>query len=388
MRWVGCGGILLLCACACGSGEPQSSSGGPDASPPDAAPPAVEGSTSVGVAPEAAPVRVPPNCTSSAAAGIDVQNFDLDGYPPYAIDGCQLVYVSSPASDHRGALVLRDLREGVETVLAPPEAAARRPAIAGEVIAWEEVVDGFGAVRVRVGEDVLTVSGPFHHAGEPRTATDAVVFTGWLTADEDADTDVFLYTVEDASVRVVAQGIGQQRFADISTTHIAISDFSEDALGFYDSEGQADADLVLVDRDTGESVVRALVGKQAYPMLGALGVVAYLEWVGVRPMPKLSGYTIRVLSLDTPNDDAALLGQVGTDPPTIRPIARGDIVEWVEYVDFRSTLWRAPVDLSTPPIAVDGLRGLDLYAPVATDEFTVLAARRTDLSATLMSIGR
>src|SRR5688572_9874835 len=355
MRWVGCGSIFVLCAC--GSGEPpMSSSGGPgDSAPaqaPDAAPPAIEASTPVDAAGEAAAERVPPRCTSSAAAGIDVQNLDLDGFPPYAIDGCQLVYVSSPASEHRGALVLRDLREGVETVLAPPEAGARRPAIAGEVITWEEVVAGFGAVRVRVGEDAFTVSGPFHHAGEPRPTSDAVVFTGWLTADPDGDTDVFVYTVEDASIRVVAQGTGQQRFADISTTHIAISDFSEDDGGAYDPEGQADADLVLVDRETGESVVRARLGKQAYPMLGAEGVVAYLEWVGVRPMPKLSGYKIFVLPLDTPNGVAALLGQVGTDPPTIRPMARGDIIEWVEYVDFRSTLWRAPVDLSTPPIAV------------------------------------
>ncbi|HEY3234363.1 MAG TPA: hypothetical protein VGJ84_06585 [Polyangiaceae bacterium] len=325
---------------------------------------------------------------SAAAAGIQVNPIDLNGYPPYSVDGCKLVYVSSPSGTQVGALVLRDLLSGTETVLAPPESAPRRPSIRGSVIAWEELNGGIPAVQVRANDTPLTISGPFDHAGEPRAGADAVVFTGWLTADDNGEADVFVYRLETGAVELVFGGPAQQRFADISATHIAASDFSEDPTGTYDPLGIALADVVVVERSTGIVTRRFLPGKQAYPMLGADGQLAYLEWIGVRPMPKLESYDVRAVALSDLSAPGQLVAQVNTDPPAIRPAALGQTLEWVARSAGLSTLWRAPLDLSQTPTAVPGLEGLDLYAPAATTTFTVLATEPTGTSALLRSVTR
>jgi hypothetical protein len=320
----------------------------------------------------------PIDCMQSAV-GIEVNaaqlSDDEDGYSPYAVDGCRLVYVSSELSAYAGALVLRNLADGGEEVLADAATMPRRPAMSGDVVAWEETIDGIPVVRVRTGTQTTTLSGDFDHAAEPRAATDAVVFTGWVSADAGSDTDVFVYSVASNSIALVAGGVGQQRFPDISATEIAVSDFSEDPTLTYDSQGIANADVLVIDRASGVTTTRAFYGKQAFPMLGAPGRLLYLEWVGIRPMPKLAGYTIRSVALDSLASDGLIIGQVGTDPPAIRPTARDTLVEWVEYAGTAATFWRAPADATSAKIAVSGPSDLALFAPQATTDFTVLATR-------------
>lgn len=368
-----------------GHGDASARDGSADAAPPDG-----DGSSSDGSGPDCA----------GAARGVAINTAELDdpdGYAPYAVDGCRLVYVAAADGAFASALVLRDLRTGAEEVLADGALRPRRPAVSGDVIAWEEAgaleagADAGSAtsvVRVRANGATTTVTGAFHHAGEPRVAGDTVVFTGWLYDLDVGDTDVFLYSPATATLEVVAAGFGQQRFADVSPTHIAVSDFSVDPSGAYDPGGQADADIIVIDRATGGRTSRPIDGKQAYPMLGSGGRLAYLEWVGVRPTPKLAGYTIRVVDLDQPTADGAFLAKVGTDPPAIRPTARGDLVEWVEYAGTQSTFYRAPADLSSAPTAVSGLEAFSLFAPQATDGFTVLAARQGTPVATLQALAR
>jgi hypothetical protein len=66
------------------------------------------------------------------AAGVSVAETDLDGYPPYAVDGCAMAYVSTA-----GNLMLRDLTSGTEQSVAPAAEAPRRPTLSGGVLAWE-----------------------------------------------------------------------------------------------------------------------------------------------------------------------------------------------------------------------------------------------------------
>jgi hypothetical protein len=233
------------------------------------------------------------------------------------------------------------------------------------------------------------VTGDFDHSGEPRATSDAVVLTGFLTADEDGDSDVFLYTVDDQQITLIAGGPGQQRFADVSETLVAISDFSEDAGGVYDPAGAADADLQIFDRRTGQVTVRQLAGKQAYPMLGARGSLAYLEWADPeRPVPKLAGYAIRAVALDALESEAVFIASVNNESAGIVPAAFGDVIEWVESTADTSTLWRAHLDQLAEPSVAPGLTAADLYAPVSTERFTVLASRRIGEAATLRAIPR
>jgi hypothetical protein len=347
--------------------------------------PVIEAGTDTG----AAEASVPSDECDVEADGVEVLAVDLDGYPPYAVDGCRLLYVSSADTVHGGALISRNLLDGSETVLSPPEALPRRPTLSGEVSAWEEMLDGARHVRVRFGDHSMIVTGEFHHSGEPRATSDAVVLTGFLTADEEGDSDVFLFTVEDRTVALVAGGPGQQRFADVSETHVAITDFSEDAGGAYDPEGEADADLQIFERGSGEITVRRLAGKQAYPMLGARGSLAYLEWTGPRrPVPKLAGYAIRAVPLAALDTDAVFVASVNNYSPGIVPAAFGDVIEWVETNADTSILWRARLDRTIERSVAPGLSAVDLYAPVSTERFTVLASRRIGQAATLRAVPR
>ena len=325
----------------------------------------------------------------AAAVGVEVAEIDLNGYPPYAIDGCALAFVSSPSSRHAGALVLRDLATDTDVVLEPGDARPRRPSIAGDLVAWEATLDALDVVRVRHAGATTTLSGPFHHAGEPRVARDAVVLTAWLDAPETANTDVYLYLPASDQLELVAGGPSQQRFADVSATTVAFTDFAEDPGGVYDDEGIALADVVLYDRATKALTPRSAAEKQAYPMLGSDGEVLYLEWTDLtRPVPKLEGYTIRGVSIDAFDEPARVIATVSTDPPSIRPTARDGVVEWVQREAGASQLLRAAADGSAPVEVVDGLDGLDLYAPAAASAFTILATRAGASPTTLRAVDR
>ena len=300
--------------------------------------------------------------------GIEVSTVDLDAFPPYAIDGCVLVYVSPS-----GELVRRDLASGKETTLAAATEKPRRPALSGPVTAWEATENGNGVVRVRVGDTTTTIAGSFDHAGEPRATLDAVVFTGWLSAAADGDTDVFVWKTSASAPELVLGGAGQQRFADISPTHVAVSDFSEDPGGHYTGDGTSLADVVLVDRTTGKQIRRQLAGKQAFPMLGSEGSLAYLEWLDVHPVPKLQDYTIRAVPLATPTAPATEVAHV-MSYESVRPTVAAGHAEWVSRDSAGNSLYQADF-AGSGPVQVP-LQGIStVHAPISTARLTILAVR-------------
>src|SRR5262249_54546849 len=76
----------------------------------------------------------PADCRGGVA-GVTVDERELQGFPPYAVDGCTLVYVSRTleAGAH-GDLHVRDLSSGQERVIATADEAPRRPTVSGGVI--------------------------------------------------------------------------------------------------------------------------------------------------------------------------------------------------------------------------------------------------------------
>jgi hypothetical protein len=319
-----------------------------------------------------------PSCGPDSVAGISVAslsgNNPLDplGYPPYALDGCTLVYASSS-----GDLRLRNLSTGDESPLAPASDQPRRPAIAGGLVAWEAVVGGKSMVRAWAGGQTTTIAGPFDHAGEPRVTSDAVVFTAWLTPDDAGDdTDVYLYLPASAQLVPVATGWGQQRFADVSASRVAVSDFSEDPTGAFSDTTHRNADVVVFDRSTLAKTVRHLAGKQAFPMLGSGDRLAYLDWGFVTPEPKFSAYVIRsgtVAADPTTDGNVEGSGQVTVmvNTPWTRPSVHGNSVEWIDDSVGGGGLFARPLDLSAP--AALTLGGLELLGPVAGKPLTVAA---------------
>ena len=328
-------------------------------------------------------------CSAAAAQGLAVAPSDVYGgapyalgYPPYAIDGCSLAYVK-PSGD----LVLRDLASSVETVLEPASAEPRRPAIAGGLVAWEATLAGKGTLRVRGPNGVTSVSGAFDHAGEPRVAADSVVFTGWLGPMDLADTDVFLYTPSTAALVAVATGPGQQRFADVSSTHVAWSDFSEGANGVFSADGNDAANIVVLDRATQKVAVRDEPGKQAFPMLGAEGKLAYLDWGLVHPEPKFSTYDLKIGDVGGALAQDALVEHITAQIPYIRPIARGGYVEWVSLTNGPA-LKRQAVDLLTPATVVSSFMGVSVFGPSASDAITLIATTTPTAAVTLRAFAR
>lgn len=385
--------VCALLALSCGSDEAASSGSGGNASGGAAgaggsggssasggsggAPAGGSGGTSSGGSAGAA------DCLAKAQ-GVEVAAVDLDGFPSYSVDGCRLAYVS--ASDK--SLKLRDLATGSETDIAPAAESPRRPSLAGEVLCWEADVGGKSVVRLRHGGQIATLGGSFDHAGEPRATADAVVFTGWLGATADSDTDVFLYTPNDKAVKLVAGGKGQQRFADVSASHVAVSDFSEDPSGVYAGDGTTQADIIVVERSSGAATSKKGAGKQAFPMLGSSGTLAYLEWVTVHPVPKLQEYAIVAVPLATLTSPGVKLADVQSEQ-AVRPSASAGVAEWVVRWGGASSLWRAALDGSTPP-AQQSLGNLAvLHAPSASSSMTVLAVEKTAGSApALLAIPR
>jgi hypothetical protein len=235
----------------------------------------------------------------------------------------------------------------------------------------------------------MTVPGPFVHAGEPRAAEGEIVLTGWLSNDEAGDTDIYTYTPGEEEAFVVAQGPGQQRFPDITPTHIAFADFSEDPDGRFDQNDTDLANVVIFDRATEMFSPRLREGKQAFPMLGAGGKIAYLAWDPVHPEPKLGAYDLFVGDLAGPVENDAPAAHIETLSPYIRPTAHGSLLEWVAWpAGSGASFWRRPADLTAPAAQVAGLSDLELFAPSASENLTVLAARNPSGSMTLKALAR
>jgi len=315
-------------------------------------------------------------------------NWDSLGYPPYAFDGCTLVYVAS--GNDPGALHVRNLTTGEDTVLESAVSKPRRPAVAGSVIAWE--ADGAlgSEVHVHAGGKVEVISGAFVRAEEPRATDDAVVFTGFSGPGPHDDSDVYLFDVVKGELSVVAAGAGQQRFADVSKTHVAFTDFSEDPKGYFDEMGSI-SDIALIERATGNRSNRPAPGKQAFPLLGADGVFAYLEWAAVHPEPKFGQFWLKVGYLDRPiSEDFSVktTGQVSTNPAYVRPSLHGLNLDFIDQGPDGAALYRAT--LSSPgTLASFKIAGAtQLFGPVAGDRFTLLASPRSAQSVSLLAVAR
>jgi len=355
---------LLAALAACGS----PSSATDPASPASPAPSSTAGATPPGPAPV---------CDPTKAEDIEVSGADRDGFPPYAVAGCTLAYVSGI-----GALVARDLVDGKETVLAGASERPRRPAVSSGVVAWEADESGHSVVRVRANGATRTVPGAFASAGEPRVSGASVAFTAWNGPQATDDTDIWLFDTTTGESRLALGGAGQQRFADVSAKYVVASDFAEDPDGRFDGNETDVADVVVLDRATGVISTRRLPGKQSFPILGDGDVLAYLTWGSIHPEPKLASYELRIGNVvgDVAADRA--LATVEYAGAYARPALAGGTLEWIANPDGVTRLYRAPLDGSSPPAVVRGLDDLRLYAPASTTGgtergFTVLAAAAT-----------
>jgi hypothetical protein len=331
-------------------------------------------------------------CDAASVGELEVYlrgtSWDPLGYPPYAFDGCTLVYIATGSDP--GALRVRDLASGEDTVLETGVRNPRRPTISGEVIAWEADGAVGSEVRVRVGAKIESMSGAFVRAEEPRATVDAVVFTAFLGAGPNDDSDVYLFDVVTGQLSAVATGPGQQRFADVSRTHIAITDFSEDAKGYFNELGSI-SDIALIERVTGQRTNRPSPGKQAFPLLGADGVFAYLEWAAVHPEPKLGQFWLKVGYLGRPSSEdfnVKTAGQVSTNPAYVRPSLRGLNLDFVDQGPDGASLYRAA--LATPGTLISSQipGAMLLFGPVAGDRFTLLANQRSLQSFALVAVAR
>ena len=318
----------------------------------------------------------------------DSWDWDPLGYPPYAFDGCTLVYVASAGDP--GTLRVRDLASGEETVLETAASKPRRPTVAGPVIAWEADGAAGSEVRVRVGGKIQSMSGAFVRAEEPRATDDSGVFTAFLGPGPNDDSDIYLFDVKTGQLSAVATGPGQQRFADVSPTHVAITDFSEDAYGYFNEAGSI-SDIALIERATGQRTNRPSPGKQAFPLLGTDGVFAYLEWAAVHPEPKLGQFWLKVGYLGRPASEdfnVKTTGQITTNPAYVRPSLRGLNLDFVDQGAEGLALYRAALD--TPGLLTSSKisGGLSLFGPVAGERFTLLANQLSAQSAALIAVAR
>ena len=330
--------------------------------------------------PSTTPPGSTPSCDPTAANDVEVSGDDLNGFPPYAVAACTLVYVNST-----GALVIRDLANGAETSVAAASERPRRPAASPSLIAWEADENGHSVVRVqaRASGVVRTVPGTFASSGEPRVSGNSVAFTAWKGPAVTDDTDIWVYDAGIGESRLVLGGPGQQRFADISSKYVVASDFSEDPDGRLDGNATDIADVVVLDRVTAVISYRRLPGKQSFPMLGDNDVLAYLEWAGIHPEPKLVAYKLRSGNvIGNPASDRTIAKVEYASSEYVRPALAGGIIEWIANPDGVTRLYRAPADGSAAPAVVSGLDDLRLYAPAPTTSgtdhgFTVLATARS-----------
>ena len=313
--------------------------------------------------------------------------WDPLGYPPYALEGCSLVYVAPDAGG--GALHFRDLSSGDDFELEPAASQPRRPALAGGVIAWEVGELARSQVRVRYAGDIRTLSGPFDHAGEPRAAADAVVFTAFLGPNATDDTDVYLYRVETEELTGVAMGPGQQRFADVSLSHVAVTDFSEDPAGVFD-EFASIADVVIVDRALGTAITRKRDGKQAFPLLNDEGGIAYLDWGAVHPEPKFSQFGLRAGKLsNSPDVDIDVTpAPIHTDPAYVRPSLHGQHLDFVDTQAGVIGLYHYTLESGRAAALTPIAGSPQLFGPVAADALTLIARPLQGQTLALTAIAR
>jgi hypothetical protein len=351
--------LLVFTAASCSGPAEVSTPNDARAAIPDAGPPA----------PDAAYTGASATC-AGANVDVEVATEDLEIYPPYATAGCTLVYVAPS-----GELLVRDVVTGAESRIAGAAERPRRPSVTSSLVVWEATVGGRDVVRARRRADDAERTFDAHAAvREPRANGSALSFTAFAGFDPRADTDVWIVDGWDAEPRLLLGGPGQQRFAELSATHAAVTDFSEDPDGTFDDAETDLSDIVVLDRATGAATRRRAEGKQAFPVLLDGGLLAYLSWRGIRPEPKLLSYELRAGSIaGDPGADQLIVKVESAAARWVRPSGTGRVLEWVEAGTNGSRLFRAPADGSTAPLAVPGLERVRLSAPIAAASFTLVA---------------
>lgn len=341
--------------------------------------------TEAGQPAEGGSAGAPASCDWTALEDLSVfsPSWDPLGYPPYAVDGCSLVYVAG--QDDAGALYRVDLSSGERELLDDAVNHPRRPTIAAGVIAWERDGDGGSSVRVLSDARDRTIDA----AGEPRATADAVVYTAFLGAKTSDDTDVYLYDLGTDELVPVATGAGQQRFADISAEHVAVTDFSEDPSGYFDGLS-AIADVVVFDREHLEPTPRPMPGKQAFPLLGDDGALVYLEWGAVHPEPKFSQFFLKAGNLAEPSSADINVkgeGQVLTDVAYVRPSLHGTRIDFIDRTDAVK-LYSVDVLALAAPEAVSGIDAAQLFGPASSARVTLVSAPGASSALRLVAIER
>jgi hypothetical protein len=180
---------------------------------------------------------------------------------------------------------------------------------------------------------------------------------------------------------VVAGGPKQQRFADVSPTHVAVSDFTEDAEGWFDPTGEDLADIVVIDRATLVPTARPLEGKQLFPLLADGGRLGYLDWRAkpVPPEPKLEAFALYVGDIAAAPETDVLVADIrliGGPAPTIRPTARGALFDWVTESLQGQRLLRRPVDLSSTEVELGAFASFGARGPAASSAMTIVAVQQ------------
>ncbi len=314
-------------------------------------------------------------CDALALPTISVAKADPNGYPPYAIDGCQLAYVSS-----NGNLILRELGSGAEEVIASAIEQPRRPCLKDGVIAWEGTnTEGKSQVHVRdASRLILRVSGAFDHAGEPRLSAGALVFTAWKGDGDLSDSSINVFDLATETL-LELDANGQQRFADVSATHVLYTDFGEDPDGTFNNNETDVADIAIYDRVARTTTTRKLTGKQAFARVADTSAMIYLSWKLIHPEPKLAAYELMTgpISANVTADREVALVTQNAASGYILPSAQNGLVEWVGgdgLADSATRLWRTRLDVIAP-VSVDGLDALSLGAPAAHPQFTLLSVR-------------
>ncbi len=250
------------------------------------------------------------------------------GYASFAVDECAVLYVRAGGDLVRQALD----RDAAPEVVAQASDKPRRPSASAGLVAFE--TDGANGSEVRVWDRKtgarVTLGGAFHHAGEPRVTGDGVVFTGWLAAGADADTDVLHWRRDTGAISVVFGGPGQQRFPDGAAGYFTGTDFSEDPAGAFSLEAFRASDVLVYDAASSQVIRRQAPGKQAFATLDAAHHLVYLDWEFVHPEPKLSAYKIRAGTVAGPPADDELLATIALTRPYVRPVVDDGRVFYVD----------------------------------------------------------
>jgi hypothetical protein len=274
------------------------------------------------------------SCILPESLALSVANFDLFRYPPYASEGCRLVYLEQQFVGQAGTgiLRLRQLDTGEEQILAEMQEQPKRPSISDSLVVWEAVEGGKSVVRVWKNGQAITLQGNFDHAGEPRVSGNQVVFTSWSTSDPLSDTDVWFYSDSTQTMTKVASGPGQQRFADIAGKTVVYTDFSEDPDGVFNDDENDLADITAVELGTGSITPHPLPGKQAFPQVANDLQVVYMSWPEDHPEPKLQAYGLRLWNVGTKQFDLVIDDVSSLEQPT-RPDVTGGLLVWISKTE-------------------------------------------------------